>query len=68
MNAKAITLTNESGAPVAPRTSASLVSLLNGKSVEQALGGCWIDFTDADGNPTDKPYIHWVTEESAAQS
>ena len=26
------------------------------------LGGCWIEFTDEDGNPTDEPYIHWEQE------
>lgn len=26
------------------------------------LGGCWIDFTDADGNVTTEPYIHWLEE------
>ena len=28
---------------------------LNGK-----FAGCWVSFTDAEGNPTDVPYIHWV--------
>lgn len=32
------------------------------KSVEERLGGCWIDFTDAEGNATDEPYIHWLAE------
>ena len=64
INAKAITLTNESGAPVAPRTSASAVTLVSGKSVENALGGCWLEFTDEDGNPTDIPYLHWLEEVS----
>lgn len=27
------------------------------------LGGCWISFTDADGNPTDIPYIHWYADD-----
>lgn len=26
------------------------------------LSGCWIEFTDEDGNPTDEPYIHWTEE------
>lgn len=26
------------------------------------LSGCWIAFTDEDGNPTDEPYIHWEQE------
>lgn len=25
--------------------------------------GCWIAFEDAEGNPTDEPYIHWYGEE-----
>lgn len=29
---------------------------------DYGLGGCWIDFTDEDGNPTDEPYIHWEQE------
>lgn len=28
------------------------------------LSGCWIDFTDENGNPTDEPYIHWLEEVS----
>lgn len=27
------------------------------------LGNCWIAFTDADGNPTDIPYIHWYADD-----
>lgn len=27
------------------------------------LCGCWIDFTDENGDPTDEPYIHWYVEE-----
>ena len=27
--------------------------------VDEALSGCWISFTDENGNPTDEPYIHW---------
>lgn len=29
---------------------------------EGVMGGCWIEFTDEDGNPTDEPYIHWTQE------
>lgn len=32
-------------------------------AIDDAMGGCWIDFTDADGNATDEPYIHWYKEE-----
>ena len=32
-----VTLTNKSGSPVAPRTSASLVSLQDGRTVEEAM-------------------------------
>lgn len=28
------------------------------------MAGCWISFTDAQGNPTTEPYIHWLTEEA----
>ena len=27
-----------------------------------SMGGCWIEFTDENGNPTDEPYIHWYSE------
>ena len=31
------------------------------------LCGCWIEFTDEDGNPTDEPYVHWnIDEETGA--
>ena len=33
-----------------------------GAAAEAALGGCWIEFTDEDGNPTEEPYIHWMQE------
>lgn len=29
-------------------------------AAEAALAGCWIEFTDEEGNPTDEPYIHWL--------
>ncbi len=32
-------------------------------AIDEAMGGCWIDFTDAEGNATDEPYIHWYAEE-----
>ena len=25
-----------------------------------AMGGCWIDFVDENGIPTDEPWIHWM--------
>ena len=28
--------------------------------LEAKFGGCWIEFTDEEGNPTDEPYIHWI--------
>ena len=31
--------------------------------VNNSLAGCYLSFTDADGNPTTEPYIHWNTEE-----
>ena len=33
------------------------------EKVSTALSGCWIEFTDEDGNPTDEPYVHWYVEE-----
>ena len=63
-DAKILTLTTKDGDSIAPRTSASAVTLVNGKSVENALGGCWLEFTDEDGNPTDIPYLHWLEEVS----
>ena len=32
-------------------------------TVDNKWSGCWIEFTDEDGNPTDEPYIHWYTKE-----
>ena len=32
-------------------------------TVDNKWNGCWIEFTDENGNPTDEPYIHWYTEE-----
>lgn len=60
--AKIITLKNEANEPVAPRTGAAAVSMASGKSLEVTLGGCWIEFTDENGTPTDVPYIHWMEE------
>ena len=31
-------------------------------SLNMDLAGCWIEFTDESGSPTDKPYIHWMAE------
>lgn len=62
MATKIVTLRNENGEAVAPRTGAAAVFTASGLSVEAALGGCWIEFTDEDGNPTDEPYIHWLEE------
>lgn len=28
--------------------------------LEAKFSGCWIEFTDEEGNPTDEPYIHWI--------
>lgn len=33
-------------------------------AVDAKFGGCWIEFTDEDGNATDEPYIHWMEEVS----
>ena len=30
--------------------------------IDNRLAGCWISFTDAEGKPTTKPYIHWNEE------
>lgn len=45
--------------------SANQGRMLNEKvdSVNEKLADCWISFTDADGNPTTEPYIHWNEEE-----
>ena len=32
-------------------------------AIKKVLCGCWIEFKDADGNPTDEPYIHWYAKE-----
>ena len=31
--------------------------------INEVMGGCWISFTDEDGNPTDEPYLHWTVNE-----
>lgn len=56
------TLLNKNGDAIAPRTSASAVTMVNGKSIEAAMNGCWIEFADRDGNPTTEPYIHWYSD------
>lgn len=33
------------------------------KPVQDSLAGCWISFTDEEGNPTEEPYIHWMSDE-----
>lgn len=42
--------------------TAEKVTMASGLSLEQTLAGCRISFTDADGNPTDEPYIHWFVD------
>lgn len=32
------------------------------KEVLSKLGGCWIEFADAEGNPTTEPYLHYYVE------
>lgn len=32
-------------------------------ALSDSLGGCWISFTDAEGNPTNEPYIHWYADD-----
>ena len=32
------------------------------KELNNKLAGCWIEFADEEGNPTDEPYIHWYEE------
>ena len=33
--------------------------------INTVMGGCYISFTDAEGNPTTEPYIHWDEEVSS---
>lgn len=44
----------ETGIPVGCKAFAELMA---------KLGGCWISFTDAEGNPTTEPYIHWYADD-----
>ena len=30
--------------------------------INEKFAGCWIEFADENGNPTDEPYIHWYEE------
>lgn len=32
----------------------------NIKSLSDRFAGCWLSFTDEDGNATDVPYVHWI--------
>jgi hypothetical protein len=43
-------------------TPADTVKMASGKTLESVLAGCWIEFTDKDGNPTDEPYIYGYVE------
>lgn len=43
-------------------TPADTVKMASGKTLESVLAGCWIEFADKDGNPTDEPYIHWYSD------
>ena len=38
-----------------------LDTLLN--EINEKFAGCFISFTDEDGNPTDEPYIHYAVDE-----
>ena len=31
-------------------------------AITETMAGCWISFTDENGNPTSEPYIHWNEE------
>jgi len=48
------------GVAASPKAVKAAYDLAN--SAKTALGGCWLEFTDEDGNPTDEPYIHWNEE------
>lgn len=39
-----------------------VVDALVVKEILLKLGGCWIARADAEGNPKDEPYIHWMEE------
>lgn len=47
-----------------PLTTGDQVLMDGGRRLHDVLAGCWIDFTDENGNPTDVPYIHWMEEVS----
>ena len=42
--------------------STATTALTTANETKGKLAGCWISFTDEDGNPTDEPYIHWEQE------
>lgn len=50
-------------ANINPEVTAENVQMASGMSLEQTLASCWISFTDADGNPTEEPQIHWLVDE-----
>lgn len=39
-----------------------VLSAAQGVALNALWSGCWISFTDENGNPTDEPYIHWLEQ------
>ena len=37
-------------------------NLITSGGVYNRFAGCWVDFTDENGNPTTVPYLHWIEE------
>lgn len=56
--------TSDANKPVSTLTQSAIDSCLQDAKdyCDDKLAGCWISFTDAAGNPTTKPYVHWMEE------
>ena len=57
--------------PLFPRTKIKAISDDDGNALTKILAdmdtkwaGCWIDFTDEDGNSTNEPYLHYAVDEN----
>ena len=71
-NVKSVWLVDDKNNKVAPYVTTNQILTETGESfdlgdvkdrltkLEAKFSGCWIEFTDEEGNPTDEPYIHWM--------
>lgn len=51
-----------------PEVTADKVMMTSGLTLQETIGAInRIDFTDAEGNPTDEPYIHWYIDSETGE-